>query len=92
MSDLLHEDIYGVPEGSVLGSLLFLLYIDDIKAVIQNAYCHLYAYDTIILKDTSDPDSLIASLERDLINVDHLLSINKMTINTKQKRDYFLWE
>ena len=41
----------------------------------------LYADDTIILKDASDPDSLIKSLERELNNVDHWLSINKMTIN-----------
>ena len=41
----------------------------------------LYADDdTIILKGASDPDSLIASLERELNNVDHWLSINKMTI------------
>ena len=81
MSNLLHEDIYGVPEGSVLGLLLFLLYIYNTKSVIQSAYCHLYADDTI---SAPDPDSLIASLKRELSNVDHWISINKMTINTKK--------
>ena len=64
------------------GPPLFLLYIDDIKSVIQNSYCHLYADDTIIIIGASDPDSLIASLERELC-------IIKMTINIKKTEVIF---
>ena len=53
MSDLLHEDVYGV----YLRVLFWVcFYILTIKSVVQNAYCHLYADDTIILKGASDPN------------------------------------
>ena len=60
---MLQEDGYGVLQGSVLGPLLFLLYINDIKAVMENSYCHLYADDTILIQSAFDPDSLIESLD-----------------------------
>ena len=51
---------------------------------------HLYADDTIILKSASDPDSLISSLVRKLLNVDQWLRINKITVNTKKLRLFSL--
>ena len=89
LSDVLDEMPFGVPQGSVLGPLFFLLYINDIDSAIKNSYFHLYADDTIIIKSSNSLCTLTNNMESELVNIDNWLTLNKLTPNTKKCETIF---
>ncbi len=84
LSDTLKIDI-GVPQGSILGPLLFILYINDLTSVIDNK-CKvvLYADDTALFYASNDPEDLQSVLNTQLQNVGKWLRQNKLTLNVKK--------
>ena len=78
----------GVPQGSVLGSLLFLIYINDIPNSSSKLSFCLFADDTNMLFADNNLRSLEATVNNELKNVCDWLTANKLTLNTK--KSYFV--
>ena len=81
---------HGVPQGSVLGPKLFIMYINDIGQVLTELKYVLFADDTSLYKSGKDLEQLLHVVEKELLILKKWFDINKLSLNLS-KTKYILF-
>jgi len=76
----------GVPQGSILGPLLFLLYINDLPTSCPLFYSTLFADDTSLFLSGRNIDETVSLMNIELMKVKEWLECNRLSLNIRKTK------
>ena len=78
---------YGTAQGSILGPLIFILYVDDMfKSVTLSSNIYMYADDTLIISRSDNINSVTKKCSEGIEKVSSWCEANKLTMNYKKTK------
>ena len=79
-----------MPQGSLLGPLLFLIFINDLPNVSKKLNFYLFADDTNIYYESKSIYDLVRNINAELQNVQKWLDANRLSLNIS-KTNYIIF-
>jgi hypothetical protein len=80
--------IQGVPQGTILGPLLFLLYVNDMSEQINSEYAQ-FADDTLLFFSDKNPSVAANTVSQNCEKLIDYLCRHKLSVNVKKQTTYF---
>ena len=77
---------YGVPQGSLLAPLLFIIHIHELPSSLKHTHISMYADDTVIYRSGTNLKQIKKALQEDLEQVVTWMEINRLVLNKEKTK------